>query len=63
MEMEQRLDAFDERYGGRIDAMARFMKDFVDSTDRRISTLELQIHPNAYYLISSNKLINTASHR
>ena len=47
MEMEQRLDPFDERYGGRIDAMARFMKDFVDSTDRRISTLELNIHPVA----------------
>jgi hypothetical protein len=45
MELEQRLQGFDERYGGRIDAMARFMRDFVGSTDRRLSTLELYLNP------------------
>ncbi len=45
MELEQRLQSFDERYGGRIDAMARFMRDFVGSTERRLSTLELYLNP------------------
>jgi hypothetical protein len=45
MEMEQRLDTLDEHYSGRIDAMARFMRDFVGTTDRRLSTLELYLNP------------------
>lgn len=46
MELEQRLDAFDERYGGRIDAMARFMRDYVNTTESRLSTIELHLNPH-----------------
>ncbi len=30
---------------GRMDSMARFMRDFVGNTDRRLSTLELYLNP------------------
>lgn len=43
LEIERSLDGVH----GRMDGMARFLRDFADSTDRRLSSLELQLNPQA----------------
>ncbi len=41
LEIERSLEGVHDR----VDSMARFMRDFVGSTDRRLSTLELYLNP------------------
>jgi hypothetical protein len=43
LEIERSLDGMH----GRMDGMARFLRDFADSTDRRLSALEIQLSPQS----------------